>query len=198
MDVAAGYYHSLGLKEDGSIVAWGWNAQGQCTVPAPNTGFVDFSGGGYHSLGLKEDSSIVAWGYNYYGQCTVPAPNTDFVDLAGGLYHSLGLHGYGTSVEDSPFPQDILQINSCFPNPFCYTTTVMFQSPEFDAVRLEVFDTSGRLVSNRELGQLAEGQNSFLWAGCGSGGETLADGVYLIRLVSGSGDIASARIVLLR
>ncbi len=45
---------------------------------------------------------------------------------------------------------------------------------------------------------MAEGQNSILWAGYGSGGETLADGVYLIRLVSGSGDIASARIILLR
>lgn len=33
--VAAGGYHSLGLKLDGSIVAWGWNDGGQCDVPAP-------------------------------------------------------------------------------------------------------------------------------------------------------------------
>ena len=38
---------------------------------------------------------------------------------------------------------------------------VLFQFPGFAGVRLEVFDTSGRLVSSRELGALAEGQNSY-------------------------------------
>ncbi len=31
--VAAGGNHGLGLKADGSIVAWGWNTYGQCDVP---------------------------------------------------------------------------------------------------------------------------------------------------------------------
>ncbi|MCK4512453.1 hypothetical protein KAW64_11980, partial [bacterium] len=34
--VAAGWYHGLGLKGDGSIVAWGDNGVGQCDVPSPN------------------------------------------------------------------------------------------------------------------------------------------------------------------
>jgi flagellar hook assembly protein FlgD len=104
------------------------------------------------------------------------------------------------SVEDIPVAtvQELLSISSVYPNPVRSTAIVLFQSLGFEGVRLEVFDTSGRLVSDRELDPLAEGQNSVLWAGCGSGGETLADGVYIIRLVSGSGDIASARVVLLR
>ncbi len=60
--VAAGSGHSLGLKADGSIVAWGDNDYGQCNVPAPNTGFVGVAAGDRHSLGLKADGSIVAWG----------------------------------------------------------------------------------------------------------------------------------------
>lgn len=60
--VAAGYEHSLGLKSDSTIVAWGRNDYGQCTVPLPNVDFVAVSGGGYHSLGLKSDGTIVAWG----------------------------------------------------------------------------------------------------------------------------------------
>jgi hypothetical protein len=54
--VAGGTYHSLGLKADGSIVAWGYNDYGQTNVPAPNTGFVAVAGGAYHSLGLKRVS----------------------------------------------------------------------------------------------------------------------------------------------
>jgi hypothetical protein len=46
-------WHNLGLKVDGSIVAWGDSTFGQCIVPAPNCGFVGVAGGVYHSLGLK-------------------------------------------------------------------------------------------------------------------------------------------------
>ena len=51
--VAAGVNHSLGVKADGSIVAWGGNDYGQCDVPAPNTGFVAVAAGYWHGLGLK-------------------------------------------------------------------------------------------------------------------------------------------------
>ena len=63
MAVAAGRNHSLGLKADGSIVAWGTTLMVKPPSP-PNTGFVAVAGGYYHSLGLKADGSIVAWGCN--------------------------------------------------------------------------------------------------------------------------------------
>jgi hypothetical protein len=96
--VACGYWHSLGLKSDGTVVGWGNNYWGQCNVPAPNADFVGVAGGGHHSLGLKSDGTIVAWGYNEQGQCDVPAPNVDFAGVAGGMYHSLGLKSDGTIV----------------------------------------------------------------------------------------------------
>ena len=37
--VVAGRYHSLGLKSDGSVVAWGDNKYGQTNLPAPNADF---------------------------------------------------------------------------------------------------------------------------------------------------------------
>jgi len=89
--VAAGYNHSLGLKHDGSIVAWGSNWNGECNVPLLNTGFIDVAAGGDHSLGLKQDGAIVSWGANGSGQCNVPLPNTGFVSIDAGGYHSLVL-----------------------------------------------------------------------------------------------------------
>jgi hypothetical protein len=87
----------LGLKSDGTIVAWGSNDYGQCDVPLPNANFAAVGGGRLHSLGLKRDGTIVAWGYNGYGQCDVPTPNADFVAVAGGYGHSLGLRRSLTS-----------------------------------------------------------------------------------------------------
>jgi alpha-tubulin suppressor-like RCC1 family protein len=77
--------YSLGLKADGSIVAWGWNGGGECDVPSPNTGFVAIATHGGCSFGLKSDGTIVAWGHGHWGRCDVPSPNADFVAVAPGL-----------------------------------------------------------------------------------------------------------------
>lgn len=95
--------HSLGLRADGSIEAWGANHYGQCDVPDPNSEFVAIAAGNRFGLGLKSDGSIVGWGQ----APTVPAPNSDFVaiDAGGWLYgfsgiasHALGLKADGSIV----------------------------------------------------------------------------------------------------
>ena len=93
--ITAGGFHSLGLKQDGSLVAWGWNDYGQCDIPSPNSGFIAIAAGtgfsGSYSLGLKEDGSIIAWGENNYGQCNIPEPNSGFTAIAAGDGSSLAI-----------------------------------------------------------------------------------------------------------
>ncbi len=98
--LAAGTFHSVGLKLNGQIVAWGRAVSGATAVPPPNADFVAVAGagwgrGGVHSFGLKSDGRIVAWGDNSWRQSDVPVPNADFVSLAEIGTHALGLKADG-------------------------------------------------------------------------------------------------------
>ena len=91
--VAGGGAHSLALRADGTVVAWGANEYGQTNVPARLTNVVAVAGGMGHSLALRADGTVVAWGY--YGTLPVPANLTNVVAVAGGRLHSLALVGTG-------------------------------------------------------------------------------------------------------
>jgi alpha-tubulin suppressor-like RCC1 family protein len=116
--VAAGCHHSLALKGDGTVVAWGSNVTGEVgdgtlttprTTPVPVTGLagvVAVSAGLNHSMALKSDSTIVAWGANLYGQLgdgstttrLTPVPVSGLsgaTAIAAGGRHSLALRGRG-------------------------------------------------------------------------------------------------------
>ena len=94
--VSAGSYHTVGLKADGTVVATGLNAYGQCNVSGW-TDIVAISAGGYHTVGLKADGTVVATGWNTCGQCDVSGW-TDIVAISADTYHTVGLKTDGTVV----------------------------------------------------------------------------------------------------
>jgi alpha-tubulin suppressor-like RCC1 family protein len=73
--VAAGGVHSVALKADGTVVAWGQNYRGQTDVPAGLSNVVAISAAEYHTLALKSDGTLVAWGQFYFGDGFTPARN---------------------------------------------------------------------------------------------------------------------------
>ena len=94
--IAAGTYHSVALKSDGTLAAWGDNSSGECNVPGGNN-YVAVAAGAYHSIALKSDGSLAAWGDNSLGECNVPGGN-DYVAVAVGDVHSVALKTDGTLV----------------------------------------------------------------------------------------------------
>lgn len=94
--IAAGVHHSLALRADGSVLAFGQTDFGP--VPEPNSGFAAVAAGQWHDLALRQDGSVVAWGTNGHGQLNVPQPNGEFVAIAAGDSHSLGLKQNGLVV----------------------------------------------------------------------------------------------------
>ena len=98
--VGTGFEHSLVLKNDGTVVAWGNNYRGQSSVPAGLSGIKAIGAGYYHSLAIKTDGTVVAWGCVglNYSQCAPPPNLTGAISVAGGYYHSLALKSDGTVV----------------------------------------------------------------------------------------------------
>ncbi|HEX9058737.1 MAG TPA: hypothetical protein VF941_01005, partial [Clostridia bacterium] len=52
--IAAGGYHTVALKEDGTVVAWGNKSWDQCSVPKGLSGVKVIAAGENHTVALKE------------------------------------------------------------------------------------------------------------------------------------------------
>jgi len=77
--ISASRFHTVGIKNDGSVVAVGTNKAGSCNVKKWND-IVDVCATGWNAddkedltftIGLRSDGTVVATGYNEYGQCNV-------------------------------------------------------------------------------------------------------------------------------
>ena len=87
-----------GMAQNGPIVSWGDDSQGQVSNTPTGNDFVSIAGGGSHSLALKTDGSIVSWGYDWYGLVSNTPPGNDFVSITGGNWHSLALKTDGSKI----------------------------------------------------------------------------------------------------
>jgi len=98
VSVAAGNYHSVALKGDGTLVAWGDNNLGQTTAPAGLAGVIGIAAGGAHTVALTSAGTVVAWGYNGSGQATPPSGLTNVVSIVAGAYHTAAVKADGTII----------------------------------------------------------------------------------------------------
>ncbi|MFN8516972.1 MAG: S-layer homology domain-containing protein [Chloroflexia bacterium] len=197
--IAAGSFHSLALKADDTVWAWGYDAAGQLgdgTVgdgaggagsrATPSqvvslSGVVAIAGGGFHSLALKADSTVWAWGNDGAGALgdgtlgpdratpgQVVAPGggflTNAVTIAAGSYHSLALKGDGTVWTWGRDNRGQLGDGTV-------------ASPEFNATPSQVAPLTGIVtIASGSLHSLALKADGTVWAWGNDGAGQLGDG----------------------
>ena len=122
--VSAGEYHSLALRNDGTVWAWGYNAFGQLgnntttnsnkavevlnSSGTPLSNIVAIAAGENHSLAVDSSGNLWAWGYNAEGQLgdgtttnhleaeQINLSGTTVTQVAGGGFYSLAITSTGT------------------------------------------------------------------------------------------------------
>jgi alpha-tubulin suppressor-like RCC1 family protein len=120
ISASGGRYHSLGVRANGTLWAWGLGTNGRVGDGTSTTrsspvsvvgGFTDWisaSAGEAFSLGVRANGSLWAWGSNASGQLgdntatgrtspvSVVGGFTDWISASGGSAHSLGVRANGT------------------------------------------------------------------------------------------------------
>lgn len=121
--ISAGWFHSMALKNDGTVWAWGSDGFGQLgddvalvnqNTPVQVSGLtniVAIAGGAYHSLALKSDGTVWSWGWDsFFGQLGDDAPMVDQAvpvqvsgltnirSISAGYAHSLAVTNDGSQI----------------------------------------------------------------------------------------------------
>lgn len=120
VEVAAGDYHALALRSNGTVCSWGANWDGQLGdgttdnsatptfVIISSDPIVQIAAGAYHSMALDSAGKVWAWGYNFFGQLGDGTKQgrifpvrvgtlSGVVAIAAGGYHSLAIKADGTA-----------------------------------------------------------------------------------------------------
>jgi alpha-tubulin suppressor-like RCC1 family protein len=92
-DVAAGGSHTCVIDELG-VVCWGFNYDGQSTVPGGLVSPTALAAGSSHTCAI-DDNGVTCWGSDESGQSTVPAGLINPRAVAAGGSHTCAIDDNG-------------------------------------------------------------------------------------------------------
>ncbi|GEM_PF-6510125 len=125
--------------------------------------------------------------------------------LAGAIIDSIPYGWLTQQAIDEPNGPGIrsFELYQNYPNPFNPETTISYQLPPTgqaanNQVNLTVYNLNGQIVRRLVKGNQPAGTYSVKWDGTDDHGVPVASGVYFYRLTTGSGFVATRKMVLLR
>ena len=95
------------------------------------------------------------------------------------------LVGTATKTVDINVPTSF-ELNQNYPNPFNPSTTVKYQVPENAKVNMIVYNMTGQKIATLTNEFQAAGYHNVVWNGTNDFGQTVASGVYFLRMQAGS------------
>jgi alpha-tubulin suppressor-like RCC1 family protein len=155
VSIASGMFHSLALKNDGTVWAWGNNVNGQLgngtnvqdsNIPVQVSGMtgVSFiSAGMHHNLALKNDGTLWAWGYNGWGQLGDNSNTNSNIPI-----QITNLCSISTSLEEVKMDDKLF----LFPNPAHGFFTLQTQQGGV----FELMDITGRVLNTYTINNSTE------------------------------------------
>lgn len=97
--IAAGGLYNLGLKTDGSVIAWGFDHLGTTTIPVEaQSNVTSISAGAFNALALRKDGSVVAWGLMSNINQVPADAQSGVTSISAGLEHALALKSDGSVI----------------------------------------------------------------------------------------------------
>ncbi|MFM2081910.1 MAG: hypothetical protein RL380_601, partial [Verrucomicrobiota bacterium] len=94
--LAAGGYHTVARKQDGTAFAWGYDVYGQTDVPWAVADVVGVGAAATRSAAVRADGRVLVWGNNSGGLTNVPVSISNCTAVALGSAHALVLRVDGS------------------------------------------------------------------------------------------------------
>ncbi len=108
-----------------------------------------------------------------------------------------GTEPYSTGKRVAQRRADRVALDNAYPNPFNSEVAIRFSLEQSGAVEVAVYNATGQKVRTLQAGMLEGGSYRLVWDGRDNSGRSVATGLYLVRLQSGTQQVVQ-KITLLR
>ncbi len=113
-------------------------------------------------------------------------------------YLDVNLEGITVTVNREVALPAAFSLSEAAPNPFNPSTSIAYEVPEQTRITLTIYNLLGQEVVRLMDQVQAAGRYEVVWHGINSQGAGVASGVYLYRIISGSGYTETKRMTLLK